>query len=106
REGLATATRLLQEAQRRHPDDFWLNCQLSMHLTATRGEDHDGPLRFMAVAVGLRPNDAMARFNLATCLDAKGLLEEAVSEYQVAVSLDPNNEMGHRFLGETLARLG
>jgi predicted Zn-dependent protease len=51
----------------------------------------------------LRPNDAVARSNLAVSLIGLGRLPEAVPELQRAVQADPNDANARRLLDMALA---
>ena len=52
------ATALLRRAQRRHPDDFWINCDLAQAIDAGDGSGRwRESLPFFTAALALRPHD-------------------------------------------------
>jgi predicted Zn-dependent protease len=53
--------------------------------------------------LAVRPNDAVARSNLAVALIATGRLDAAVPELQRAVTADPNDANARRLLNMALA---
>jgi tetratricopeptide (TPR) repeat protein len=97
----------LREAQRRHPNDFWVNEDLCWYFTVidrSRGED---ATRFGAVAVALRPQSAGARLNLGYALEkGMGRLDEAIAEYREAIRINPNFAEAHTNLGRALRDKG
>src|SRR5262249_26517901 len=111
-EGLGDAIRLLKQAYARHPDDFWLNCELGFRLflsgmTGSRPpENSDDSLRYFSVAAGLRPNDANIRIVVGTELEHKRLLQEAVNEFREALRHWPKDAFAHTCLGDALLRQG
>jgi len=56
--------------------------------------------------VAKNPADFEAHYNLAAMLQAKGKLEEAISEYQLAVKLRPQDAVGNNALGAALVAQG
>jgi serine/threonine protein kinase/tetratricopeptide (TPR) repeat protein len=92
----------LRKAQRRHPNDFWLNNNLMEFLDATQPPQPEEALRFTTVAAALRPDSAAARNNLGFALAGKGLLDEAIAEYREAIRLDKDYALAHLNLGNAL----
>jgi serine/threonine-protein kinase len=101
------AVKVLQQAQQRHPDDFWLNHELGWwclnHLQPPRLEE---AIRYYTVAVALRPQSYGARLNLGIALMARGKVEEAIAEYKKAIRLKPDFPEAHSNLGATLLDQG
>jgi serine/threonine-protein kinase len=102
--GLGEGLPLLRAAQRRHPNDFWLNFELSHALRNMNREEAAGYAR---VAVALRPDSGAAHYNLGVMLwftdlhgekDADG----AIKEFQQATKLDPQLAVAHTALGIAL----
>jgi len=98
---------LLREAQRRYPDDFWINHQLGQRLyegdpqasEATRVEEAIG---FYRAALALRPKSAGVHLNLGLAMDRKGSLDEAIMAYKESLRFRPEYVEAHNNLGVTL----
>jgi serine/threonine-protein kinase len=93
----------LLKARSRNPADFWFNHHLGVlcrdALKPPRVED---AIRFLSIAVALRPGSPGARHNLGRALGAKGQRDEAIAEYRAALALDPNYGLAHNSLGVAL----
>jgi tetratricopeptide (TPR) repeat protein/serine/threonine protein kinase len=98
------ALRTLRDGQYAHPADFFLNLELSNRLFEKN--DYDGALRYVSVAVSLRPDSSPAHFNLGNTLLEQGKIDEAVAEYRTAVALDPKFARAHTSLGRALLDQG
>src|SRR5262249_21780755 len=59
------AAELLQRAQRLHPNDFWINEELGQVLRRLSPPPWAESVRYLSVAVALRPDSAGAIINLA-----------------------------------------
>jgi serine/threonine-protein kinase len=107
REGaLELAEALLREAQRRHPDDFWINeClgYLLMELSPPRLVE---AIPFLTAAVALRPKSPGAHVNLGIALVSKGDVEGAISALRQASRLEPDYAEAHHNLGNALHKKG
>ena len=57
-------------------------------------------------ALGMKPDDADARYDLANALCRKGVWDEAIGEYQAELQLKPDDPEGHNNLGVALFRKG
>jgi serine/threonine protein kinase len=68
------AARLWRLAQRRHPADFWINQDLGQALLR---KDKEESVRFLTVAVALRPDSPGTRFNLGKAMSDQGRVDEA-----------------------------
>jgi tetratricopeptide (TPR) repeat protein len=101
----ADAGPLLREAQRLHPNDFWLSFTLGETcLDAKKPEEAAGHFR---AARALQPRSLAVRNNLGSALRAQGELEEAVKEFREALRLDPKNAKAHHYiLGFALHKKG
>jgi serine/threonine-protein kinase len=62
------AAALLRRAQRAHPDDFWINCDLASSLMAACQPEEAA--RFYTAALAIRPQSEQARRNLREALSA------------------------------------
>jgi serine/threonine protein kinase/Flp pilus assembly protein TadD len=96
----ADAEQFLRAAQRRHPEDFWLNCELGTLLRRSRPADAVG---FLRAAAATRPDSSEVYSRLGLALDAQGRTEEALAAYRKAVDLDPNNPGAQSNLANDLA---
>src|SRR5207245_785570 len=68
---------LLRAAQRRHPDDFWINHTLAHHLRGSLPTQANEVVCFFTVALSLRPDSPGAHNDLGAALEAQGKLAEA-----------------------------
>jgi tetratricopeptide (TPR) repeat protein len=96
---------MLREAQRRQPDDFWLNLILFRFFRELQPSPEDS-VRFASAAVAIRPGSPGARVNLGGALAAKGQLDEAIAEYREAIRLTKDNPEAHYNLGNALRTKG
>jgi serine/threonine protein kinase/tetratricopeptide (TPR) repeat protein len=92
---------LLRRAQQRYPDDFWLNFELGVQLSASKKWDE--AIAFYRGAVAVRPSAALVHYNLGVALYAKKQLDEAIQEYRTAIAHDPKFADAHDNLGVALA---
>jgi tetratricopeptide (TPR) repeat protein len=97
----AEAVSLLHRAQRRHPDDFWVNLFLAIALLE-KSPQADEAVRFASAALAVRPRSARAFFTLGTALTAQNKLPEAVAACRRALELEPNYFQAHYHLGKAL----
>jgi tetratricopeptide (TPR) repeat protein len=95
---------LLRRAQRRHPDDFWLNVVLGDSLHDAK--KWDDAVAYYRAALALRPKTAAVYHNLANVLKDKGQLDEAIREYRTAIDLDRKLALPHNNLGNALQAKG
>jgi serine/threonine protein kinase/Tfp pilus assembly protein PilF len=96
----------LREAQRRHPNDFYLNFNLwgfFWHVQPVQLED---AYHFIAVAVSLRPECPAVHNNLGNTLYHKGRPDEAIAEYREAIRLKKDYAMAYSNLGNALYSKG
>jgi tetratricopeptide (TPR) repeat protein/serine/threonine protein kinase len=98
------AIQVLQQAQQRHPDDFWTNFDLArlMHRSGQAGE----AVGFYRVAVALRPDSAGAHCNLGVALLARRKHAEAEAACREAIRLQADFAMAHNNLGVVLEDKG
>jgi serine/threonine-protein kinase len=64
------AAALLRRAQRAHPDDFWINCDLASSLKGAGQPDE--AVRFYTAALAIRPRSQLALRGLREALRAAG----------------------------------
>jgi tetratricopeptide (TPR) repeat protein len=94
------AVRLLRDAQRAHPGDFWLNYDLAHRLEELK--DREGAVRFYTAAVTARPRATTALNDLGKALSRQKKLDEAIAVYHRALEIDPNFAYAHTNLGNAL----
>jgi serine/threonine-protein kinase len=93
------ARALLREAQRLHPEDFWLNFQLGYYLQEERPHEAVGYFR---AAVASRPRSSPAHTMLGRALRDTGDVDGAIAAFRNAIALNPNRA-GARDLARVLA---
>jgi eukaryotic-like serine/threonine-protein kinase len=94
---------VLEKAQARFPADFWLNLRLGASSLADKLDDGIG---YSRVALALRPDAAVAHYNLACGLHGKHQLDQAIVEYRQAIELDPKLARAYTNLGNALIDKG
>jgi serine/threonine-protein kinase len=91
---------LLMTAQRRCPQDFWLNFDLG---TALRAAQRPGEaVGYYRAALALRPKASAVYSNLGNALYDQGQLAQASACYRQAIALNPKNVPAHSNLGRAL----
>jgi tetratricopeptide (TPR) repeat protein len=98
------AVTLLRRAQAAFPGDFWINHSLGAALRGCQPPRLEEAIRFLTVAVALRPQSAGARLNLGSALLATGRVDEAIAALGKAVELNRCYAAAHYQLGNALAR--
>jgi tetratricopeptide (TPR) repeat protein/tRNA A-37 threonylcarbamoyl transferase component Bud32 len=96
---------LLTAAQRRSPQDFWLNFQLGNALQEAQ-KPGEAAIGYYRAALALRPKASAVYHNLGVALAAKGERDEAITCFQQALALDPKLPMAHTNLGNALQEKG
>ena len=91
------ARALLQEAQKRHPEDFWINFQLGYLLHRDRPGEAVG---YSRAAVASRPRSGQALSILGRALRDAGDLAGAADAFRMAIALN-----AHRGAARDLARV-
>jgi serine/threonine-protein kinase len=102
----ASAARLLRQAQRNHPADFWVNHNLGLVLRKVRPPERDEAIRFLTTAVALRPQSPGAHCNLGVALKEMGRTDEAIVCYKKSIELAPQSALAHANLGVALVDKG
>jgi serine/threonine protein kinase/tetratricopeptide (TPR) repeat protein len=84
------AMAVLRGAQRRYPNDFWLNDALGFFSKEiVKPPRYADAVRYCAAALAARPQSALAHTAVAEALKEMGALEEGVAEASRAIELDP-----------------
>jgi Flp pilus assembly protein TadD len=100
------AVRVLREAQRRRPADFWLNHALGMRLNGMRPPRFDEAISYLRAASVLRPESPGAILNVGYVLDKADRTDEAIAAYEQAIRLKPDYAMAYGNLGDALIDAG
>jgi serine/threonine-protein kinase len=98
------SSRLLAEACRRQPGNFWLNREMGDGLFLD-----DLPVEaaaFFRAAIALRPDNASAHDGLGRALFAVGQMDDALAEKRRMVELSPLSRSTHGYLVGPLALIG
>jgi eukaryotic-like serine/threonine-protein kinase len=98
----AAALALLRRAQQAFPADFWINHNLGYALGQCVPPQHEEHIRFLTVAVALRPDSPGVRLNLGNALAFAGRLNEAEVAYRQAIGLKPDYAIAHYKLSQVL----
>ncbi|MDG3005408.1 serine/threonine-protein kinase [Paludisphaera mucosa] len=96
------ARALVRTAQRRHPEDFWINFHLGYLILEESPQEAVGYLR---AAVASRPQSSQALILLGRALHDAGDVDGAVAAFRKAVPLT-SNRAGARDLARALAQRG
>ena len=97
----AAAENVFREAQRRHPDDVWVNFGLAQVLE--RRARREEAIRYYTAARSIRPETA---HELAHALEAKGESDESIAVFQDLARLRPKDGRHLTCLGEALQKRG
>ncbi len=84
------AAALLTEAQKRHPEDFWINYLLGHYWDQDRPHEAVGYFR---AAVAIRPSSDQAYSMLGRALRASGDLDGAIDAFRHATSLNSTSDV-------------
>ncbi len=103
---LAAAEKLLRGGLEHKPGDFWLNHELAQFLEHQPPQRLEEAVRYMMVALALRPDSPGVYQNLGSILVAKGDVEGAIRCYQAALRISPNYAAAHNDLGKALCLRG
>jgi eukaryotic-like serine/threonine-protein kinase len=90
----------LKRVQQLHPKDFEANYFLAQQLVEM-SNPADGA-RYYQAAIAIRPNVAIAHFNLGTALGNLGRIEDGLEEKQIALRLSPESGFYRNYVSESL----
>jgi serine/threonine protein kinase/Flp pilus assembly protein TadD len=104
----AKAVQVLAAAQRRHPQDFWLNYQLGLQFLWGAGvPDRPGVAAgYLRAALVARPRYSTVYVYLALALPGPEDLDEVVALNRKATELSPTYSTAHFNLGRALVHQG
>jgi serine/threonine-protein kinase len=97
------AITVLTTARKRYPSDFWIHQNLG--ALWNRKRDLSGTaeaVRFLTVALALKPDSPGVLVNLGVALHNQGKLAEAIDVYRQAIRLKPDYAEAQYNLGSTL----
>jgi tetratricopeptide (TPR) repeat protein len=100
------AVEVFQQAQERHPSDFWSNAELAFQLMKLKPAQAREALGFYRAALVLRPDSPGVYLNLGVCLRAQGRVDQAIAAYRKALELKPDYVAAHTCLGNALDQHG
>jgi tetratricopeptide (TPR) repeat protein len=89
----AVALQVLQQAQKRYPDDFWVNLELAQLLLGT-GQALEA-VRYYQAALALRPGNYAVHLHLGTALAELRDYARAEAEYRTVLDLKPGLVAAH-----------
>jgi tetratricopeptide (TPR) repeat protein len=95
---------LLTAAQRRYPQDFWLNFALGNALLEAQKSGE--AVGYYRAALALRPKAGSIYIQLGNAMKDQGRTAEAIACFRKALQLDPKDAMAHSNLGLALAAEG
>ena len=98
--------RVLERAQQLHPDDFWINDILGVHLLHSDPSRADEAGRCFAAATARRPDLFFIHSNLGGALAWQGKFPEAKREFEAALRINPNFVQARMELAKVLVELG
>jgi tetratricopeptide (TPR) repeat protein/serine/threonine protein kinase len=100
------AMSLLQQAQRKYPDDLWINDTLGRLSLTARPPRYEDALRFYTAASALRPRSARWHHGLAQVFRCQEAEEKVVAELSRALELAPGDVLALLNRGLAYERLG
>jgi serine/threonine protein kinase/tetratricopeptide (TPR) repeat protein len=103
---LSGAVVVLRRAQRKHPDDFWVNYTLASTLSQEDPSRGSEVLSFYTAAVAVNPRSPAARLALGHVLNQLGETAEAEACYREALRVKPGYAPAYAALGIVLFRRG
>lgn len=98
------SVRFLERVASTHPGDFWVNVEMGNAL-CDRSEWGEA-IGYYRTALALRPDTLSLRYALGDLYLAQKRWDGAITEYEYAARLDPENAWCHNRLGFTLAWKG
>jgi tetratricopeptide (TPR) repeat protein len=100
------AVQILRRARERHPDDVWVNLELSTALSKLRPPRYAESARYLRAALAARPGSDQIRLSLGITLAAGGEWRGAAHAWRVLIARTPDDANLHAYLAEALSRLG
>jgi tetratricopeptide (TPR) repeat protein len=91
-DGWSAAVEVLEQGQRRHPGDFWVNYALAMSLSEQKSPRPAQAIGYFRAAVAIRPQSRIAHFSLARQLLHQQQTAEALAHFRQADQLAGRGE--------------
>src|SRR5262249_39255032 len=101
--GADAAVALLEEGQRRHPGDFWLNHRLAFLLSELKPPRTADAIGYYRAALALRPDSPGVYVNLGNALESARQWPEAIAAFRKAVELKGDYATAHVNLAASYA---
>src|SRR5262249_53657518 len=100
------AADLLEQVRRQHPNDFWINDALGRCYFLRQPPSWEDAVRYLMVAVALRPQSPGTHLDLGYALHRQRRLDEAMTAFQKAIALKPDFARAYTNLGVVLHEKG
>jgi serine/threonine-protein kinase len=100
------AVAVLRSAQRRYPNNFWLNHNLGHYLKDSRPAQVGAAVGYYRAALALRPDSPGVHVNLGVALRELGDREGAAEAFQMAIKIKSDYAVAHYDLGLVRADQG
>jgi serine/threonine protein kinase/Tfp pilus assembly protein PilF len=97
---------LLRLAQRRHPNDFWINHELAELLYFKAPDDRGEVIGYFRAALALRPQSASVHEHLGVALLNQGYFPDAVEAFRKAIDIKQDKVSAHVNLAVGLTKQG
>jgi tetratricopeptide (TPR) repeat protein/tRNA A-37 threonylcarbamoyl transferase component Bud32 len=97
---------LLIREQHRNVADFWVNESLGLLLFLSQPPRLEEAVRYLNIAVALRPQSPGAHLNLGMALMHKGQVDDAIAEFREALRIKEDYAVAHYHLGNMLREKG
>jgi len=81
----------MHRVQRAHPEDLWANLWLGYAYASTAAADGAKAMPYFTAALALRPQNAGARLQLASCLSQYSLFDEALAHCDQVLAAQPRS---------------
>ncbi len=94
----AEGVQLLKRARDRHPEDFWVNDILGLHLQSADPSDYEEAARCYAAAIALRPTSPIGWSDLGAALANLGRLDDAVRALRQAIRIKPDYLLSYKYI--------
>jgi tetratricopeptide (TPR) repeat protein len=101
-DGWSASVEVLEQGQRRHPGDFWVNYALAMSLSEQKSPRPAQAIGYFRAAVAIRPQSRIAHFSLARQLLHQQQTAEALTHFRQA---DQRAGLGEPRSSDTLVHL-
>ncbi len=87
----------MNEAQQRHPEDFWINFLLGQHWLMAQPARPQLAAGYLRAAIAVRPSSDQAYRMLGNALNGTGDVDAAIVAFRRAIALNPNSHTAMDF---------